>query len=71
MICSRSHFFRVIRNPIYCGLISIKLNSNEEQMIKGLHESLISESLFYQVQSLISTKIKTTGRKEDLRGVFF
>ncbi|WP_238707427.1 recombinase family protein [Chryseobacterium viscerum] len=69
LICSRSHFFRVIRNPIYCGLISIKLNSNEEQMIKGLHESLISESLFYQVQSLISTKIKTTGRKLFIAGV--
>jgi len=71
LICSRSHFFRVIRNPIYCGHISIKLNSNEEQIIKGLHEPLISESLFYQVQSLVSTNIKTTSRKEDLRGVFF
>ncbi len=34
-------FLRVIRNPIYCGRISIQPNSNEEQMIKGLHEPLI------------------------------
>lgn len=36
LICSRSHFFRILRNPIYCGLISVKIKSNEEQMIKGI-----------------------------------
>lgn len=71
LICSRSHFFRILRNPVYCGLISVKLNSSEEQMIKGLHESLISESLFYQVQSIINTKRKTTSKKDDLKELFF
>ncbi|UDQ51996.1 recombinase family protein [Chryseobacterium indologenes] len=71
LICSRSHFFRILRNPIYCGLISVKLKSNEEQMIKGLHEPLISESLFYQVQSVINTKRKTTSKKDDLKELFF
>ncbi|WP_419870478.1 recombinase family protein [Chryseobacterium sp. CT-SW4] len=71
LLCSRSHFFRILRNPIYCGLISVKLKSNEEQMIKGLHESLISESLFYQVQSVINTKRKTTSKKDDLKALFF
>lgn len=71
LICSRSHFFRILRNPVYCGLISVRLESNEEQMIKGLHEPLISESLFYQVQSVINTKRKTTSKKNDLKELFF
>ncbi|MEJ5049367.1 recombinase family protein [Chryseobacterium culicis] len=71
LICSRSHFFRILRNPIYCGLIAIKLNSNEKQMIKGLHEPLISESLFYQVQSIINTKRKITAKRDDLKEMFF
>ncbi|MCL1034013.1 recombinase family protein [Elizabethkingia anophelis] len=71
LICSRSNFFRVLRNPVYCGFVSIKLNSNEEQMIKGLHEPLISESLFYQVQSVINTKRKTTAKRDDLKAMFF
>jgi len=71
LICSRSHFFRILHNPVYCGLISVKLNSSEEQMIKGLHEPLISESLFYQVQSVINTKRKTTAKRDDLQSLFF
>lgn len=71
LICSRSYFFRILRNPIYCGLIAVKLNSNEKQMIKGLHEPLISESLFYQVQSIINTKRKITAKRDDLKEMFF
>lgn len=40
-------------------------------MIKGLHEPLISESLFYQVQSVINTKRKTTAKRDDLQSIFF
>lgn len=69
--CSRSHFFRILHNPVYCGLIPVKLNSSEEQMIKGLHEPLISESLFFQVQSVINTKRKTTAKRDDLQSLFF
>ncbi|CAA9203249.1 hypothetical protein FLACOL7796_04659 [Flavobacterium collinsii] len=71
LLCSRSHFFRILHNPVYCGLIPVKLNSSEEQMIKGLHEPLISESLFHQVQSIINTKRKTTAKRDDLQSLFF
>lgn len=71
LLCSRSYFFRILRNPIYCGIISVKLNSNERQMIKGLHEPLISEALFDQVQSVINTKRKTTAKRDDLKEMFF
>ncbi|MGI9650937.1 recombinase family protein [Chryseobacterium sp. RLHN22] len=71
LICSRSYFFRILRNSLYCGLITIKLDAKEEQMIQGLHEPLISKSLFYQVQSIINTKRKITSNRDDLKEIFF
>ncbi|MFD1769587.1 recombinase family protein [Sphingobacterium suaedae] len=69
--CSQSHFFRLIRNPVYCGLIPIKLNSQEQHMVKGIHDPLISEALFYEVQRIITTRRKVTAKKDDLKAMFF
>lgn len=69
--CSRSHFFRLIRNPIYCGLIPIKFNSGEQDLVKGTHDPLISETLFYEVQRIITTKRKVTAREDLLKTTFF
>lgn len=69
--CSRSYFFRLIRNPAYCGLITIKPESGEKYMVKGIHEPLISETLFYEVQRIITTKRKVNAKKDDLKTTFF
>lgn len=69
--CSRSYFFRLIHNPIYCGLIPIKFNSGEQELIKGTHDPLISETLFYEVQRIITTKRKVTAKKDLLKTTFF
>lgn len=69
--CSRSYFFRLIRNPAYCGLISIKSESAEQYMVKGVHEPLIPEALFYEVQKIINTKRKITSQREDLKAIFY
>lgn len=69
--CSRSYFSKLIRNPAYCGLVPIKLNPDEQCMAKGIHDPLISETLFYEVQHIITTKRKTTGRTNDLKSTFF
>lgn len=69
--CSRSYFFRLIRNPAYCGLIPIKSNSGEQQMVKGIHDPLISEALFYEVQRIITTRRKVTAKTNDLKATFF
>jgi len=63
--CSSSNFSKLIRNPVYCGLISIKLDSLERQMIKGIHDPLISEALFYEVQDIINTKRKINSKTEE------
>lgn len=69
--CSRSHFFRIIHNPVYCGLIPVKFNSEEQQMVKGTHDPLISETLFYEVQHIINTKRKVTAKTDILKSTFF
>jgi site-specific DNA recombinase len=71
LVCSRSHFFRILHNPVYCGLIPVTLDSGEEHMVKALHEPLISESLFNQIQSVINTRRKTTSKRDDLQSMFF
>lgn len=68
--CSRSYFFRLIRNPAYCGLIPIK-SELEEYIVKGIHEPLISEALFYEVQKIINAKRKITSQKNDLKATFY
>lgn len=69
--CSRSHFFRIIHNPVYSGLIPIKFNSEEQQMVKGMHDPLISEALFYEVQNIINTKRKVTAKTDIMKAAFF
>lgn len=69
--CGRSHFWKIVHNPIYCGIIKISANRNEkEQYVKGIHEPLISEALFHQVQLLTNKKGNKGGSKEALRSVF-
>lgn len=69
--CSRSYFVRLIRNPVYCGLIPFTSDSGKLQMIKGIHEPLISEALFYEVQNIINTKRKLTCKTDELKTMFF
>jgi len=71
LICSRSYFSKLIRNPAYCGLIPVRLSSGEQYMVKGIHDPLISETLFYEVQRIITTKRKISCKREDLKAMFF
>ncbi|TDQ08865.1 recombinase family protein [Pedobacter metabolipauper] len=70
-LCSSSNFSKIIRNPVYCGLIPVKLNAEETQMVKGNHEALISVSTFYKVQDIINTKRRVSRRSEELKATFF
>lgn len=67
---SKQQFTNIMRNPVYMGQIRIPAWKNEpEQIVIGLHEPLISEELFHQVQAIINGKpIKAVShtRKEAL-----
>ncbi len=68
--CSRSNFWKIVRNPVYCGMIPISLKTEDFHLVKALHEPLISEKLFYEVQSIINTKKKIVGKTDELKETF-
>lgn len=68
--CSRSNFWKLLRNPVYCGLFTLTSESEGHQLIKGIHESLITESLFYEVQNIINAKRKITNKTDEIKSTF-
>lgn len=51
---TRNSSITALRNTIYCGKIYIEKYMNEEaRYVKGVHEALISEELFYEVQDVL------------------
>lgn len=52
---SRNQFCLLLRNPVYYGMIKIKAKNDEpEELVQGIHEPIISEELFFDVQSVLS-----------------
>lgn len=68
---SRSGFWKLVRNPVYCGLIPLSQKEQPLELIKGIHEPLISESLFNEVQAIINTKRKITSKSDEVNNFFF
>lgn len=59
---SRSYFWTMIRNPVYCGKIFIPAYKDEDaHFVQGTHEPIISEELFYNVQDILN------GRKKNIK----
>ncbi len=57
--CSKNNLWVAIRNPVYCGKIYIpKFKDEDSCFVKGQHEPLISEALFYEVQDVLDGKKK-------------
>jgi hypothetical protein len=53
--CSRNQFPRLLSNPAYIGKIIVPAYKDEEaHEVDSIHEPLISKSLFYQVQDILS-----------------
>ena len=55
--CSKQNFYSILRNPVYKGIITLKETEEEPyQEVSGIHDPLISEQLFDEVQSLLNGK---------------
>jgi site-specific DNA recombinase len=74
---SKNNFWRAIRNPLYCGKIVIPKYKDEDlTYVRGQHEPLISQTLFYKVQDILDGRSKTylpkaiTTKPFPLRGFF-
>jgi site-specific DNA recombinase len=46
---SRDSFVRMLRNPIYAGWISLPIDNNMPELIKGKHQAIVSDYLFQKV----------------------
>lgn len=53
---SKSQFNYLIRNPIYCGLVSIIEEGGAKRLIKAQHEGLITHEVFDNVQKMLDGK---------------
>jgi site-specific DNA recombinase len=62
---------RLLRKPIYCGFVTIAATKDEDmQLIKGIHEPLISEELFQTVQALLISRRRQRGTKQSMKPLF-
>lgn len=58
--CSKQSFSRIMRNPLYQGIIHIPAFKDEPaSQVRGLHEAIISTDLFQKVQEILDGR----GRK--------
>lgn len=54
---SRTQFSVLLKNPLYMGYVKVKaFNHEKEELVKGIHEPIITEDLFYKVQSVTSSR---------------
>lgn len=68
--CGRSNFWRLIRNPIYCGYIIVPPHEDEEmELVEGQHEPIISKTLFYEVQDVLNAFRRPTAKKTKTRSL--
>lgn len=55
----KNTFLLNLRNPVYCGKIKVAAHNDEPaHLVQGLHEPLISESLFCKVQDIMDSRSK-------------
>ncbi|MGV8090926.1 MAG: recombinase family protein [Mangrovibacterium sp.] len=69
--CSKNNFWKILRNPIYCGIIKVNATKDEDiQFVKAIHEPIISEDLFHTVQLLLKSRRKQKEAKFHTKFLF-
>jgi site-specific DNA recombinase len=65
---SKTSFYDLLRNPAYIGKVIIPASKDEPQLIgNGIHESLITDELFYKVQLTMNKKNKKINKRSTFR----
>ena len=69
--CSKSTFWQVIRNPLYCGKIFIPQFKDEVScFVQGQHEPIISEEIYEKVQETLDGRGRIYRSKIQTRNDF-
>ncbi len=67
----KSQFGFILRNPVYIGKIYVPASGNEEEcLVNGLHQGIVSEKIFWNVQRILNQRLKENAHlvaKEKLR----
>jgi DNA invertase Pin-like site-specific DNA recombinase/transcription elongation factor Elf1 len=60
---SRSNFSKLLRNPVYMGKIIVPASEEEPTLIvSGIHEPIITEALFFNVQDILNGRVKSRNK---------
>lgn len=63
VVISRNNMSLILRNPMYMGKIIVPANDGEPKaLVEGLHQGIVSEETFYQVQNILSKRKKKSNR---------
>ena len=69
--CCSANFWYLLRNPVYCGKIFLSAYKDEQKRyVQGIHQPIISEALFYEVQDCLDGKKKTYKTKVEVNNTF-
>jgi site-specific DNA recombinase len=69
--CSRNNFWKALHNPFYCGLVFVPATKTErEEFVRGVHEPLISQQLFEEVQGILNSRRTQGLSKQKTKPVF-
>ncbi len=62
---SKSNFHRLVRNPLYAGLVPLSAYKDEpETLRKGIHEPLITEQMFWDIQDILNNRVRKFPTKQ-------
>ncbi len=62
--CTKNRFLVAIRNPVYCGKIFLpKFKEEDDKIVQGQHEAIITEAMFYDVQDALSGRRRAVKTK--------
>ena len=69
--CSKQSFSKLLKDIFYTGKILIKAWKDEpEQIVKGIHESIIDDDLFERVQNILNGRKRKQPKKSKLKAIF-
>ena len=65
---AKTSFARMVRNPAYVGKIRVKAYKNEpEEIIEAIHEGIIEESIFNEIQLILQGRIKKLKKRRSFK----
>jgi site-specific DNA recombinase len=65
MTLSKDGFARMLKNPVYMGKVFVPAHKDDqEQVVDGIHEAIISEELFFEVAGVLNRRSKTKGKSQ-------